>query len=215
MSKKKQNLLRDDIEYSVHCEENGKVIGPISKLHAHQNGARGAICHYSTWSMVFNILTGKYGIQLKNLKKHDKHSAGKWDMGVAGHNQYVKYRGSYRYLDFEENLIKEAEEEIGIKLIMDKTVKNFLRKARGADNQARGLIFDKFHYKTKINNEYAGLGFILVKSDKLKFIDNEVVDFKWLAPNELKKFLKENDNYCDALPLAFKKAEKFRKKYLT
>lgn len=214
MNKKKQNLLRDDIEYSVHCEENGKVLGPISKLHAHQDSARSTICHYSTWSMIFNPIIGKYGVQLKNPKKHDKYSAGRWDMGAAGHNQYIKYRNSYRYLNFEENLIKEAKEEIGIKLIMSKTLKDFLQKAKKENKQSLGFIFDQFHYKTKINNEYVGLGFILTRSKKLKFTDNEVVDFKWLTPNELKQFLKESDNYCDPLPLVFKKAEKFRKKYL-
>lgn len=207
-------ILRNDIEYSVHCEENGVVIGPIAKTYAHLDGARSVLCHYSTWSMIYNPLIGKYGIQLKNPKKHDKYNAGKWDMGVAGHNPYVKYKNDYKYLDFEENLIKEAKEEIGIKLKITKNLKEFIKSVKKVDKVVLGYIFDRFHYKTKINNEYVGLGFILTTSEKVKFTDSEVIDFKWLTPNELRKFLKENKNYCDPLPLVFNKAEKFRKKYL-
>ena len=60
------DLLRKDIEYSVHCDEKGKVIGPISKVHAHMHGVRETLTHYSMWSMIFNPLIGKYGIQQKN-----------------------------------------------------------------------------------------------------------------------------------------------------
>lgn len=206
--------LRDDIEYSVQCEVDGKVIGPISKTYAHQEDVRGEICHYSTWSMMFNILTGKYGIQLKNPKKHDKHGAGKWDMGVAGHNQYVKYGGGYRYLGFSESLVKEAKEEIGIDIVMHDNQGDFLRDISKTNERPVGYIFEKFHYKTKINNEYVGLGFIITTSEKVNFTDDEVIDFKWLTPEELKEFIKDNKNYCDPLPLVFEKAEKFRGKHI-
>ena len=62
----KIKLLRDDLEYIVHCEDNGKVIGPISKIHAHKEGARAVLTHYSTWSMVFDPIKNKYGIQRKS-----------------------------------------------------------------------------------------------------------------------------------------------------
>jgi len=100
-----QNILRDDIEYGIHSDSNGNIIGPISKTHAHQEGVRSVLTHYSTWSMIYHPTSGKYGIQLKNPKKHDKYGAGKWDRGVAGHNCYIKENRFFRPLDFDENLI--------------------------------------------------------------------------------------------------------------
>ena len=164
--------------------------------------------------MIFNPKTEKYGIQLKNPKKFDKLNAGKWDMGVAGHNCYMQEKQNYRLLDFEENLIKETNEEIGLKLKMFKTRNEFLKASKKINKTAIGFIFDKFNYKTKDNNEWIGLGFILTTKTNLKFTDNEVVDFKWLTPKELKQFIRNNKNYCTPLPLVFEKAEKFRLKYL-
>jgi isopentenyldiphosphate isomerase len=210
-----KSILRDDIEYAIHCESNGKIIGPISKIHAHLPGPRAALTHYSTWSMVFNPKTRKYGIQLKNPNKADKLSAGKWDMGVAGHNCYIKKNGFYVPLDFDENLIKECDEEIGLTLKMYKIRPDFIQAFKKQKTEAMGFIFDKFHYKTELNNEWVGLGLIVTTKIDLKFKDKEVVDFKWFTPNELKDYLKKNNNYCSPLPLVFEKAEKFRTTYLS
>ncbi len=43
------NILRDDIEYVIHSDSNGNIIGPISKVHDHIKGVREALTHYSTW----------------------------------------------------------------------------------------------------------------------------------------------------------------------
>jgi len=211
---KKEIILRDDIEYGIHCDSKGNIIGPISKTHAHLEGPRDVLTHYSTWSMVFHLGSGKYGIQRKNPKKHDKYGAGKWDMGVAGHNNYVKEKGMYRPLSFDENLMVEAEEEIGLKLKMFQSVKEFIEAKNKLSKEAIGLIFDKFHYKTPTNNEWVGLGFIIIPTMDVDFQDGEVIDFKWLTPEELKKYLKENNDYCAPLPLVFEKAEEFRRKIL-
>jgi isopentenyldiphosphate isomerase len=205
-------LLKDDIEYIVHCEEDGKVIGPISKLHAHIEGVRSALCHYSTFSMVFHIESGKYGIQRKNPNKWDKRTAGKWDMGVAGHNCYVKDEDGYRYLDFEDNLIKESDEEIGIELTICKGPEELVENSR--NGKATAMIIEKFNYKTDFNNEYVSLAFIIVPNTNVDFKDNEVVEFRWLSPDEMSDFLKNSDEYCSALPVVFEKAEKFRIKHL-
>ncbi|MEA2065042.1 MAG: hypothetical protein U9O66_01955 [Patescibacteria group bacterium] len=205
-----KNILRNDIEYIIHCDSEGNIIGPISKTHAHLEGVRAVLTHYSTWSMIFHPFSNKYGIQLKNPKKHDKYSAGKWDMGAAGHNCYIKENGLFRPLDFDENLAKETEEEIGMKVKMCKSKKEFI-KLKNKLIKPIGFIFDKFHYKTFTNNEWVGLGFIITPTIKVNFQDKEVIDFKWLTTNELKLYLKENNNYCAPLPLVFKKAEKFRK----
>jgi isopentenyldiphosphate isomerase len=211
---KAEKLLRDDMEYIIHCEPDGKIIGPISKVHAHLPGPRAELCHYSTYSMIFHLDSGKYGIQRKNPKKHDKQNAGKWDMGVAGHNCYVKDGSAYRSLDFGENLVKEAEEEIGLDLQMFDSENDFLKASENIMNKAIGVIIDRFHYKTERDNEFVGLAFVIVPDMNVEFKDGEVVDFKWLTPEELAKFLKDNDNYCLPLPIVFEKAEKFRLKYL-
>lgn len=206
-----KEILRDDIEYAIHCDPEGVIIGPISKTHAHMEGVRQALTHYSTWSMIYHPGSGKYGIQLKNPQKHDKYGGGRWDMGVAGHNCYIKEKGSYRPLDFDENLKKEAKEEIGIDMEMLRSQEEFIRRMKSTTDKPLGCIFDRFHYKTKINNEWVGLGFIIVPYTDVVFEDDEVIDFRWLSPSELKGFLQANENYCEPLPLVLEKAEKFRK----
>jgi len=94
---------------------------------------------------------------------------------------------------------------------MFKSKKEFIKAIKNITDKPLGFIFDKFHYKTETNNEWVGLGFIIVPNTDVKFEDDEVIDFKWLSPNELKEFIETNDNYCAPLPLVFEKAEKFRK----
>jgi isopentenyldiphosphate isomerase len=203
--------LRDDIEYVIQCDSEGNVIGPISKTYAHSDGIRETLTHYSTWSMIYNPVLGKYGLQRKNPNKQDKLTAGKWDMGVAGHNCYIKENGEYRPVDFAENLVKEAKEEIGIDLKMYETQDDFLQAVKNSPHQISGFIFDKFHFKTEDNNEWVGLGFISMPTTEVHFEDDEVVDFKWLSPQEMKEYLENNNDYCSPLPLVFEKAETFRK----
>lgn len=207
------DILRDDIEYIIHAEPDGTIIGPISKTHAHMDGARSVLTHHSTWSMVYHRASGRYGLQLKNPAKHDKHGAGKWDMGVAGHNCYVKENGMYRPLGFDETLVKEAGEEIGIRIAMSHTLEDFMRHIRNAPDNARGFIFERFHYRTETDNEWVGLGFIVVPDTDVRFRDQEVLEFRWLSPDELKTYLKTHDDYCAPLPLVFEKAEAFRKEH--
>ena len=113
--KKDKNILRDDIEYIIHSDSNGNIIGPISRNHAHTDRVRSALTHYSTWSMVYHLKSGKYGIQLKNPKKHDKYGAGKWDMGAAGHNFYLKKK---IYLLNEIPELPYKEEILGMKPVI-------------------------------------------------------------------------------------------------
>ena len=120
-------ILRDNLEYAVHCDEIGKIIGPISKTHAHLLGVRTALTHYSTWSMIFHPFSGKYGLQLKNPKVLDGFTAGKWDMGIAGHNCYIKDKRSFRAMSFKETLIKEANEEIGLNIEVIDSLEEFIK----------------------------------------------------------------------------------------
>ena len=209
-----KSILRDDVEYVIHCDEKGKIIGPLSKKHAHLPGPRQVLTHYSTWSMIFHPQSGKYGIQLKNPKKLDEFGAGKWDMGVAGHNCYIKDKSGYRPMNFKETLMKEVDEEIGLDINVIDSIKEFVKRSKEPLRQPIAIIFEQFHYKTERNNEFVGLAFILTPTTNVEFKDDEVIKFKWLLPEELAKYIKTENNYCDPLPLVFEKAERFRKKYL-
>lgn len=208
-------ILRNDIEYVVHCESDGAVIGPLSIMHAHLKGPRSVLTHYSTWSMIYHPFTGTYGIQQKSPKIRDKLTQGKWDMGVAGHNCYVRRGNTFDFLDFEDNLAKESEEEIGIKIKMFESLGEFKIAARNLGDQSIAHIFETFHYQTSHDNEWVGLGFIITPSTEVYFKDGEVTDFRWLTPTDLGEFLKNNNNYCDPLPMVFEKAENFRKEHLS
>ncbi len=208
-------ILDKNIEYIVHCDKNGNITGPISKIQAHASGTRSAQTHYSTWSMIYHPKSGKYGIQLKNPKKLDQFGAGKWDMGAAGHNCYIKDKNGYKPMDFKETLIKEVDEEIGLKIKVIDSIDEFVKLSKTRIKMPIAIIIEKFHYKTERNNEFVGLGFILTPTTKVKFKDNEVVEFKWLTPKELSDYLKKENDYCDPLPFVFKKAENFRKRYLS
>ena len=208
-----QNILRDDIEYAIHCDKSGKIIGPISKSHAHLDGVRATLTHYSNWAMIYNPELKKYGLQLKRPKKHDKFSKPKWDMGVAGHNCYYKEKGIYKPLLFSENLIKETDEEIGLNLEMINDLNSFLDKSKNF-NGTIGFIFEEFLFENKIDSEWVGAGLILTTETKLEFKDDEVIEFKWLSLEELNEFLKDKSSYYSALPLIYEKVEKFRLKNL-
>ncbi len=208
------NKLKDDVEYIINCKPDGTIVAPISKEHAHEKGVRPKLTHYSTWVMVYNPILRKYGLQLKQPKKHDGKHIPKWDMGVAGHNCYEKKNGQYKPLLFEENLIKEADEEIGLDVKMFYPLSKFLEASKKL-NGTIGYIFEQFHYTDSINNEWVGGGLILTTETKLEFKDKEVLKFRWLSPKEVKKYLSKEENYYNALPIIFEKAEKFRLKYLT
>ncbi|MCH7568218.1 MAG: NUDIX domain-containing protein [Nanoarchaeota archaeon] len=208
------NELKDDVEYIIHCKSDGTIVAPIPKEYAHKEGVRPKLTHYSTWAMVYNPTLRKYGLQLKQPKKHDGAHSPKWDVGVAGHNCYEKKNGEYKPLSFEENLIKETDEEIGLDVKVFYSLNEFLEASKEL-NGTIGYICERFHYRTSINNEWVGFGLILTTKTDLEFKDKEVLKFRWLSPDELKKYLDEEDNYYSALPIIFEKAEKFRLKYLT
>ena len=208
-----QNVLRNDIEYAIHCDKTGKIIGPISKSHAHLDGVRPTLTHYSTWAMIYNPELKKYGLQLKRPKKHDKFSKPKWDMGVAGHNCYFKENDIYKPLLFDENLIKEADEEIGLNLEMYDDLNIFLQKSKNFKGTI-GFVFEEFLFEDEINNEWVGAGLILTTETNLEFKDDEVIEFKWLSLEELNEFLKDENSYYSALPIIYEKVEKFRLKNL-
>lgn len=117
-------------------------------------------------------------------------------------------------MSFAETLVKEGDEEIGVKIKVVDSVKEFRKLSKTKFKKVTAVIFEQFHYLTERNNEFVGLAMVLVPTMDVKFNDHEVVEFKWLLPSELAEFIETNHNYCDPLPLVFEKAEKFRRKFL-
>lgn len=200
--------LRGDIEYIVHSDRQGKIVGPISKSHAHRDGVRKALTHYSTWAMVYNPRLKKYGLQLKKIKEHDKFSVPKWDMGVAGHNCYVEENGVFRPLLFGDNLVKETDEEIGLSVKVYEKLEDFIAASNVFDKTI-GFIFEEFLFENDISSEWVGAGLILTIEDELEFKDEEVLEFRWLSKEELLEFLKDEGKYYSALPVIYEKTSRF------
>jgi len=200
-------------EEIIECKEDGTIIGPIDKLYAHSKEIRPIKTHYSTWAMIYNPVLKKYGLQLKRIKSYDGFKDSKWDMGVAGHNCYIEKEGKKIPLLFDENLVKETDEEIGLDVKMHSSLNEFLEASKNLKGTI-GYIFEEFHYKDSRNSEWVGGGFILTTETELNFKDEEVLEFRWMSPSELKKYLKDEKNYYAAFPVIFEKAEKFRLEYL-
>jgi len=103
-----------------------------------------------------------------------KHDPGKWGPAVAG---TVEEKETY-----ESNIIKEAEEEIGLKDI-------------------KPILGAKRRRKTKYN--YFAQEFLLVLPsgfNDFKVEEDEVADVRWFTEEELKKELKENpDNFLKVI----------------
>ncbi len=210
------SLLRTDLEYIIHCDINWKIIGPISKTHAHLPWVRETLFHYVTWSMVYNPILWKYWIQLKNPKKNDSSQWWIRDMWVAWHNCYTQEEGEYKYLGFDQNLEKEANEEIWIHLRMLNDIESFRNKYNSGNQWSIWYIFEVFPYNTKYDKERVGLWFIATSETELHFNDGEVVDFKRYSPNELLDFITSDKNsYSPTLKISYKKAERFRKEVLS
>jgi len=188
-------LLNENIEYLIHCDEEGNNIGPISREHAHIPTVRKELCHKVVSAMVYCKNTNKWCIQQKFSKAIKKKI---WDISVGGHCTYEKKGNDYEALDFNETLIKESYEELGLSITINKNLEN---------NSNTGHIFRTCLYKNSYNNEFLGLGLIITGDEKITPIDGEVLSFKWLTLDELKKFMDEE--FCsDSLKTFFPLFEK-------
>lgn len=200
-------MLRNDLEYIVHCESDGTVIWPLSKIHWHYTWVRENLTHYSTWSMVYNPILRTYWIQLKNPKKQDSSTWWKRDMWVAGHNCYTQVNWNREYMSFEDTLTKEAREEIWLRIQISNDINSF--KWIAERGKTTWYIFERFLYETERNSEYVWLGLICTTQENLVYTDNEVVDFQRLTEQDLDQFIATRDDYCSPLLLVFTKVKKF------
>lgn len=120
------------------------------------------------------ITNSKGGILLARRAFHKRQDAGKWGPAVAG---TVDEGETY-----EQNIIKEAEEEIG--LTNFKPILDLKLRSRGKNNyfvQRFSLVLDKDITEFKIKPD-------------------EVAEIKWFAPEKLRKELQEHpDNFLKGI----------------
>ena len=75
---------------------------------------------------------------------------------MAGHNCYTRTEDGYHPLNFNETLIKETDEEIGLGLRMFDTLDEFINASYSLDGTI-GFIFEQFHSIDELNNEWVGM----------------------------------------------------------
>ena len=120
------------------------------------------------------ITNSKDEILLARRAFNKDHDQGKWGPAVAGTVEEVE--------TYESNIIKEAEEELGLKNI---------KPIRG----------EKLRKKTKWNYFFQRFYLILDKDiSEFKIQENEVAEIKWFTEEELKKELREHpDNFLKGI----------------
>lgn len=202
-------ILRDDIEYIIHCEQDWTIIWPISKLHAHLPWVREILTHRCTRSMVYNYKLQKYWLQYKKAKVYDEAQR---DMWVAWHNCYIRENNTRRMTDFPETLQKEAKEEVGLDLNLCYDLESFLSIAKTIQIGSVWYVFEQVLIKNQKNSERIGMSLIVTDEENLHFLDWEVIWFEWYTIEELHAKMPTLQKSL-SLEYAFDHVEKFRKEY--
>jgi isopentenyldiphosphate isomerase len=156
------------IEQSIIVNENDEIIGYKDRNKVKEND----IFRISALWVENN--NNEILIAQRSLKK--EHNPGKWGSAVAGRNEKNE--------TYEENIIKEAEEEIGLK----------------------NYKFKKAHkIKTKNNKFLQWFTLVLDKDIKeFKLQKEEVEDIKWIKKEKLKKEInKDPEKFTSSLIEAF------------
>lgn len=142
----------------IIVDENDKIIGYKD---------RGALEERDIYRVSALWITNSKGEVLLARRHHTKsHHPRKWGPAVAGTIEEGE--------TYEENIIKEAEEELGLKNIQP-----------------------KLSYKTKTDNKYHHFGqWYTLNIDRdineFKIQEDEVEEIKWFSPEEAKKYLQEH-----------------------
>lgn len=126
------------------------------------------------------ILNSKDQLLLAQRKLNKKHNPGKWGPAVAGTNEEGE--------SYESNIVKEAEEEIGL------TGQNFTKGPK--------ILLDK------PNKIYCQVFFLKLdrQLEQFKIQEEEVEQIKWFDKEELALELKTNpDAYTQGVHAVFKK----------
>ncbi len=148
----------------IIVDKNDKIIGYKE---------RGTLTKNDIYRVSALWITNSNGKILLAKRHHTKkHHPGKWGPAVAGTIDEGE--------DYEQNIIKEAEEELGLKNIIPRT---------GPKTETSG----EFHHFTQ---------WFTLKTDKnindFKIQEDEVEEIKWFPADELKKQLNQHPE--DFLP---------------
>jgi len=141
-------------------DENDNIIGQEIRKEIHSKG----LLHRETYCYIINFKK-----QLLLQKRADNNL---WDNTIAGHFPYTQ--------NFEEAIIREAEEEIGLKIRIE---------------ELKLITKEKINNGNKLNNRIIKV-FLLqkdIKIEDLKLDLEEVAEMKYFNKEELEKLLSTND----------------------
>lgn len=173
--------------FDVYNEEGFPTGERVTRKEAHEKG----ILHAAVHIYVYRIKNGHYEILLQKRSDDKDSFPSCWDTSCAGH---VSAGDS-----FEDTVIKELSEELGIKVNYSDVVHCFTKIVTKI-NSFHGKIFNDHEvykvYKLKFD----------APAESLKFQKEEISDLKWMDAEALLLALEANDpEYC-IMPDTYKKA---------
>ena len=159
-------------------EENGTIKGLCDRKQAHSEG----ILHLTIQCWIINS-KNEVLLQKRSLAKDQ--CPGQWDVSFGGHCTKTDDKNVML-----ANLVREAEEELGLQISADKVVK-------------LGEI--RYTFQEGKNKELMGVFLFQVPDDqKFTFKDGEVSEIKWVNIEELKQnVLFHPEEYANKLPALF------------
>ena len=166
-------------------DENNKPLGFIKpRSQVHKDGD----WHRGIQVFVINR-EGEFLVHLRSPNKDT--DPNKWSLTFGGH---VSAGGNY-----DETAVRELEEEVGIKTGIDDLKKGPLRKfASGTDREFEQAYL--YHFNGTLG--------------ELDFKDNEVVEVKWMRPEDILQELKSHPEQWSASSMGHDEILKDYKKFI-
>ncbi len=168
-------------EFILNCDEDGTDIGPIERKIAHRVDIAPLLCHKVVWAMLYCKSTLRWCIQKKLSKSIN---AEIWDTSVGGH---CCYGVNFKYLSPEENMHKEAYEELGL-------------------TTYELILVDKFNVKTDYCNEFVYFYLLITDTEDVAYNDGEVLEHRWITDAEFESFC-INNKISHALEMTYSKCK--------
>jgi isopentenyl-diphosphate delta-isomerase type 1 len=161
-------------EMLAHIDENGKIIGMISRTEAHDGSKKlhpVIHCH---------IINSKGEVLLQKRNSTKKIQPGKWDTAVGGHISYGE--------ELEKALERETKEELGLKNLKFNFITKYIWKSEIEAEQVFVFIAEHEEFLVKPNSEVDAVKFwsfdeIKANTAKSIFTPNFEMEFeKILSP---------------------------------
>ncbi len=168
-------------EFIINCDEDGTLIGPLDRKIAHRKDIAPLLCHKVVWAMLYCKNTKRWCLQKKLSKSINVEI---WDTSIGGHCCYAE---NFKYMTPEENMRKEAYEELGLK-----------------DYEL--ILVDKQNVKTSYSNEFVYFYLLITENENVVYTDGEVLEHKWIKDNEFEKFC-VNNRISHALEMTYFKCK--------